>query len=169
MRGLFAIVAVAACAVLSGCPHPPDEGGFPCPVAQIVSTKCLQCHGDPLANNAPMSLTQLSDFSATSMVDSTKTVAQRAVARLETMGSPMPPTNAPALTDDERATFEAWVADGIPSGTCDVQLDAGEVLDAGPVEQTCASGVMLPPPTVTAPHGSADDGSGRGLRGMPSR
>jgi mono/diheme cytochrome c family protein len=132
-------------------PSPADAGeGLPCDVADLVSVKCLSCHGSPLTNSAPMPLRTREDFLASSPLDATQSIAQRCIARMQMTGAPMPPLSWPVVTDAERATFAAWVDAGTPAGTCETRQDAGP----GPVMLTCQSGVLMPAPSTADPHGS---------------
>jgi hypothetical protein len=144
-------MAVIALGVGACSPPPPPAEGLPCDVAELVSVKCLPCHGSPLTNSAPMPLRTRDDFTAASSVDPKATIAQRCLVRMQMPGSPMPPVSWPVVTDTERATFAAWVDAGTPSGTCEPHADAGP-----PVTPTCESGVLLPAPSTTNPHGSVN-------------
>jgi hypothetical protein len=121
-------------------------------VADVISTKCLACHGSPQANQAPMPLVTRDDFLKPSMLDPSVSVAERCLVRMQMPGSPMPPQSWPVVSDAERATFAAWVDAGLPTGTCETHQDAGP----GPVTLTCASGVFLPAPSTSNPHGSVN-------------
>jgi hypothetical protein len=147
--------------LLSACSSPPPvEKGLPCDVAALVSAKCLECHGSPLDYSAPVALYTREHFAAKSTVDPSATFAQRSVTRIKDANNPMPPPAAPQLTAAEKALFEKWVTDGLPTGTCEPDLDGGLPIDAGPPPLTCLSGQKKPRPTTTAPGG--EDGMAPG-------
>jgi hypothetical protein len=153
---LFRVPLIAV--FLAGCPGPqPPAEGLPCDVADIVSNKCVTCHGQPLANAAPMSLRTRDDFAAMSTMYPGQTIAERCLARMQMTDTPMPPVSWPVVTNAEQATFSAWVDAGLPAGTCQTHA-----VDAGPqpVQLTCTSGVLLPQPSTVNPHGSVTMGPG---------
>src|SRR5580658_317619 len=109
MRSLVILGVIASSLGLSGCsggspeyitfpdaspPTSVHSDGLPCPVADLLAQHCLFCHGDPPANGAPISLVTYADLMAPSGVDPTKTVAQRALVRMQDTDMPMPPTGA---------------------------------------------------------------------------
>ena len=70
-------------------------------VAPILDVHCSGCHGDPVANGAPFSLTTF---------DAASVRAGRIVARaVDGVPSPMPPSGL-ALSDDESDVLADWGA-----------------------------------------------------------
>ena len=128
---------------LAACPARDER--LPCAVARLVTDRCVSCHSTTPANGAPMPLIRLSDFDNASAIDPHATVAQRSLERMKMLVAPMPPSGAAPITAEERATFEAWVAQGSPPGECSV--------DPVPAPLTCASAVKQPVPTVLDAHG----------------
>ncbi len=114
----------------------PDAGdldpALPCDVRDVIARRCVHCHAAPPAAGAPVALRSRLDFLAPSSVDG-EDLARRALTRLRDLGRPMPPASEPPLRDPERATLEAWLTAGAPSGPCDP-------LPAAPHATTCASG-----------------------------
>ncbi len=90
--------------------------GLPCEVAAVLSRGCTSCHNDPLAGGAPMPLLNLAHLQAPSPGDASKTTGQRSVERMTSASSPMPPSGP--LSDADIATIDAWVATGMPAGSC---------------------------------------------------
>ena len=126
------------------------DSGLPCDVAAMLSTYCIACHAIPPIPPAPMSLLTYADLAAPAYTDPSVSTAQMAVTRMQDAAKPMPPAGLPAVPAADLASFQAWVAAGLPKGTC-----GG--IDAGPPDTTftgpsvCASGILLPKIT--------DDGS----------
>ncbi|HVZ31276.1 MAG TPA: c-type cytochrome, partial [Polyangiaceae bacterium] len=95
--------------------QPPAEGSeLPCDVQAILASRCLSCHGEPLANGAPMPLVTLADVKAEEPDEPGTYMYQNVEKRIQSTTSPMPPKGLPALTDDERATLVAWIDQGAP-------------------------------------------------------
>jgi len=92
----------------------------------------VSCHGQPLSGGATVRLLARADLTATSSVDSSKSVAQRSVVRMRQSVGAMPPAPAAPIAEVRIAAFEAWVTSGTPAGTCGAASpDGGQ--DAGPV------------------------------------
>ena len=97
--------------------------GLPCGLADMLSMKCNGCHGDPQAGGAVTPLTTYGELTAPSAFDPTKTVAQVALDRMQTMDAmvAMPPKGTglpPAATDAEIKLLSDWIAAGTPADTC---------------------------------------------------
>lgn len=88
-------------------------GDLPCDVSQLLVEKCLACHGSPPIGT-PLKLTSRADLMAKSATDPTKTVAELSIARMKDAAKPMPPAGASVPT----TALEAWVAAGMPAGSC---------------------------------------------------
>jgi len=128
--------------------------GLGCDVAAVLASKCVTCHGSPLAGGAPYPLLTRDDLVRASPIDATQTLAQRSVTRMRATVSPMPPlSNPPAATPQDIAAFEAWISRGTPVETCGAPPDAGTPPpndggaiipppgDGGVAPTTCTSGV----------------------------
>lgn len=109
---------------------------LPCDVAKVLLDKCLACHGTPPVGN-PLSIASRADLMAKSKTDPSKTVAELSLARMKDTAKPMPPTGAPPAADT--AILEKWVADGMPSGSCQT---AGGTVAPSPYDTpfVCTSG-----------------------------
>lgn len=115
---------------------PADASGpdlLPCEVRDVLAARCATCHGSPPSAGAKVALHARYAFFAASLDDSVANVGASAALRLDDARAPMPPASEPPLPDSERATLKAWLAAGMPAGTC-------EPLPAAPVPTTCASG-----------------------------
>lgn len=91
--------------------------GVPCAVAKLMADRCLVCHGDPPAA-APISLVSYESLTAMSAVDAKKTVAERAVLRMQDATDPMPPGPTATVPQSELAPLQAWITAGTPMSTC---------------------------------------------------
>ena len=85
---------------------------LPADIKSIISAKCIACHGNPPISGVPVSLTNYTQLTAPSPSDSTKSVAQVALERMQSSTSPMPPGGAAAA---DVATWQAWVDAGTPA------------------------------------------------------
>jgi mono/diheme cytochrome c family protein len=115
----------------------PVVTGLPCDVAAVVASRCVACHGEKLLGGAPNRITSYDDLVAVTGHDGDLTVAEVSVARMKDTESPMPPSGA---TPEDTKVIAAWVAAGMPEGSCDssVALPAPAPLppseyDAAPV------------------------------------
>jgi hypothetical protein len=161
VRFLFFFVAVLALLPLCACTGsstalPSDvasvaggDGGtgvssdLPCAVADVLVASCLGCHGAPPTNGAPQALNSLAALQAASPNYPSQSNGQRAVVRMASTTSPMPPSPNPAVSATDQSGFAAWVTSGMPAGSCSSVVDAGTVtvdpiLNAAP---TCTSGL----------------------------
>lgn len=92
---------------------------LPCDVARVLGEGCSSCHGPTLAAGAPNHLLSRADLAAPSMFDPERTEAEESIARMRDPKKPMPPS---AVADPEDvAILEAWVAAGMPTGSCAVE------------------------------------------------
>ncbi|MEZ4312381.1 MAG: hypothetical protein R3F14_30495 [Polyangiaceae bacterium] len=119
-----------------------DQSGVPCDVAKVLADKCLACHGTT-PNGAPMSLVTYEDLTATSAADSSKTVIERAVIRMASTTSPMPP--AGGSTQAEIDTLQAWIDAGTPKGDC------SDIVDPFAAPIGCESGATWDPQSEEGP------------------
>ena len=114
--------------------------GLPCNVQAVYQTHCTSCHAVTPINGAPMPLVTRSNLVAPSFVDASTTFAQRAVVRMQSTTSPMPPPPGTLVSASEIQTVQSWISAGYPAGTCGpggVDAGAPDPLGAGP---TCTSG-----------------------------
>ena len=88
---------------------------LPCEVADVLGN-CSACHATAKPSGG-VSLRSRADLLAPSPSDSSVTVADRALLRMQDSASPMPP--AGQLPAADIATFEGWINDGMPAGNCD--------------------------------------------------
>lgn len=110
--------------------------GLPCDVADVLAAKCVSCHSNPPTGGAPIAIASYEDLVAKSSVDSTKTVAQRSLERMQDTASPMPPGGG--ATADDIAKIKAWIDGGMTKGDCASTVDAGPSPWDAPVG--CVSG-----------------------------
>jgi hypothetical protein len=89
--------------------------GIPCDVSAVLLGSCSDCHGTLLLGTTQRLLTY-EDLSAKTDDDPTETVAQLAVARMTSTDKPMPPDGL--LGADKVAPLQAWIAAGLPRGSC---------------------------------------------------
>ena len=118
---------------------------LPCAVYDVLSASCWGCHGTPPSGGAPQSLATLANLQAASPGYPSQSNGARAVVRMQSTSSPMPPApNAPVASADATA-FQTWVNAGMPAGSC--VIDGGvppPPPDAGPPDPlgaapTCSS------------------------------
>jgi uncharacterized membrane protein len=123
--GILAIACVAAAAVAApGCDlqsggqlaDQPSSGvadsGFPCDVRAVLQSNCAPCH----AGNTYVVPLNTRDIWLGLRGDG-ETIGQYAATQVE--AGRMPPTTAAKQpTADERALLIAWVAAGVPAGSC---------------------------------------------------
>ena len=119
---------------------------------------CLECHRDPPIKNAPFPIVTRADLLAEPSISTVPTVAQRALIRMRSPSSPMPPLatdggTRPRPSAAELDAFARWIDAGFPGvGTCS-DFDAGTedagAADAGPDDAgfptTCASNAFYDP------------------------
>lgn len=133
-----------------------NAGGslVPCEVASILEDHCSTCHGATPKFNAPMSLTNATDFSVEAPV-SGQPVPQAVLRRVTAEGNARmpPPGTVDALEPAELATLTAWlnsgagaVADGCEVGALSVPGETGP-LPERPAE----------PGTTTGPYQGWDE------------
>ena len=123
---------------------PQTDGGvsndLPCGIAQTLGTYCTGCHGSPPTNNAPVSLDSLAALRSTSQAYPGQTQGQRAVARMNSTTSPMPPSPYAGVPTAAVSEFSTWVSNNMPAGSCTPPVDAGPPplgdggVDAGPAD-----------------------------------
>ena len=136
-------VSLGAALSLGACSDSTGEGGGPpppslpsdamCRVMDTLQRQCWSCHGTTLHDAAPNSLVTLEQLKAPSPVDPTHTNAQRAVIRMASPTSPMPPSSEPTFTLEERTLISNWIAAGYPEASCS---EAAKDPFAAPVQCT---------------------------------
>jgi hypothetical protein len=102
---------------------------LPCEVATLLLEHCAACHTG--AQGFAPALARHEDLLAPSSQPD-MTVAEASLASMRGLLTPMPPSGL--LAADTIAPFEKWIADGMPSGTCE-----GLVPPPAP-ELVCSSG-----------------------------
>jgi hypothetical protein len=107
-----AVDAHVAPGVDGGTPTP--TGDLPCDVLEVVGTRCQTCHAATPLFGAPMPLVTSAHFHAPAPTMPAEAVHERAMVRIHSTTSPMPPVTAPALSTTELATLDAWLAAGAP-------------------------------------------------------
>ena len=88
--------------------------GLPCDVADVLERNCVSCHGTPPAGGAQTSLDSRAALLAP--YENSSSLAAEALGRMKSASSPMPPTSH--LNDADLSVFSAWVAAGMPEGSC---------------------------------------------------
>ena len=115
-----------------------DDAGplpsLPCDVVETLATYCLNCHSEPRAGGATVSLRTAADM-AVDLPRGMTTVGQRSV---DTMRNGSMPPFGPHVPAAQIDAFEAWLAAGTPTGTCAIPANPFDV----PV--TCTSGMTWP-------------------------
>jgi Copper type II ascorbate-dependent monooxygenase, C-terminal domain len=94
------------------------SSGLPCDVKKVVDAKCAAtCHADP-PQGTYMALKTHAQWLATGTTDKTKKYWELAKQRVNADDTKvMPPASAPALSDDEKATLNAWLDADAPAST----------------------------------------------------
>ncbi len=92
---------------------------LPCDVAKLLGDNCVSCHGTTPSGGAHNSMVSAADLAKPSKKNPSLTVAEEAVLRMKDASDPMPPDGL--LPASDAAVLEAWVAAGMPSGTCGVE------------------------------------------------
>lgn len=85
-------------------PDPNVKVTYDANVKSIISATCLQCHGNPTANNAPFSLTTYTLV---------KNRIDAILSRINSSSSPMPPTGQTPLSSVKRDIIQKWKDDGL--------------------------------------------------------
>jgi hypothetical protein len=130
--------------------------GLPCDVQQLLENRCIGCH----LIAVPPPLLDYDDLMKPAPSDPSKTMAQKAVERMKSVGSPMPPKPAVPPTPAEIATFEAWVKAGTPKnndlcttrpGTDGGTVEAGTAGTNYNTPLVCTSNVTWKPNLQSSP------------------
>lgn len=139
--------AVAACSSTTS--DATAASGMPsCDVQATLVNRCQSCHSDPPKFGAPMPLVTRGDLLAKSSRDSSKTVADRSVARMRDPQSPMPQAPNPRATDAEIAALESWINAGTPENTAACATPPTDASAPPPGDKlACAPDVTLKAPT----------------------
>lgn len=124
-------------------PAPGDQGGgggggagdgLPCDVDRVLAKSCRSCHGVQ-AGLSPLST--YADLTGPAKVDPQKKVAEVVIARMKNASSPMPPTGL--LPASDVAPFEAWLAAGLPKGSCGADASVTDATDPYDTPVQCTS------------------------------
>jgi len=91
---------------------------LPCAAYDVLSAHCWSCHGSTPTGGAPQSLDTLAALQAASPGYPAESNGARAVLRLESASSPMPPPPAAAVPAADIGAFQSWVSAGMPAGSC---------------------------------------------------
>jgi hypothetical protein len=121
-------------------------GAIPADVAAAISATCVACHGIPPIAGVPSSLATYASLTAPATTDKTKSVAQVALARMQSKTMPMPPAPLPPATAAQIAAFQAWVSAGTPASTCagdgGAPANGGGIVDPYATPVVCTSNTM---------------------------
>jgi hypothetical protein len=104
-----------------------------CGVKQTLDTRCVVCHADTPLAGAPMPLTTYADTQAPAFTKPSSKVYELMELRVHDSANPMPPQQA--LTAEQLAGIDAWVAAGAPAGddpTCGGVTSMPPVMDSWP-------------------------------------
>ncbi|HEY8924488.1 MAG TPA: hypothetical protein VIU64_08910 [Polyangia bacterium] len=114
-------------------------GGIPADVQAFLAT-CTSCHGPTPLPGTP-SLSTYAGLTAASAADPAQTNAERALARVQSATSPMPPDGLTPPDAAVIAALQGWIAAGYPTAACAAPGAGGT---GGPdpfsVPATCTSG-----------------------------
>jgi hypothetical protein len=119
------------------------QGALPAQIRELLSARCLLCHGNPPLPTVPGSLASYEELRRPSKSDPARTMAEMALLRIRNPAMPMPPAPGQPLSAQEASALETWVRLGMPLEGCD---GAGGV-DAGPPRPADAG----PDPFAAAP------------------
>lgn len=109
--------------------------GMPCAIDEVLSRNCRSCHG--ATPSSPMSLLSYDDLLAPSLSDSSRSVAQLALDRMQSSTAPMPPGAPGSVHVDDLAVWAQWLLDGTPTGECG---GTGSTTGGPAPELMCTSG-----------------------------
>ena len=104
-----------------------DDGGqsaigLPCDVLEVLSANCFQCHDDPAAFGAPMSLADYEDLHVPAPSDLTVPAFEMVGRRIDDPVKPMPPIEP--MSGEDKQVLRTWIAAGAPEdpyADCDVE------------------------------------------------
>jgi mono/diheme cytochrome c family protein len=105
---------------------------LPCAAYDVLSAYCWTCHGATPAGGAPQSLATLAALQAPAPGNPTATNGARAVVRMQSTTSPMPPAPNTVVPAPEETAFDSWVSAGMPGGSCVTDGGVPPPVDAGP-------------------------------------
>ncbi len=121
----------------AGTPDTSGTSGLPCDVSTVLLNNCQMCHAATPTAGAPIPLVTRDDLMATSSVDSSQTVAERAVVRMTASSAPMPPLPMAGVAQSDIDTINNWIQAGYPAGTCATSDPGPTPFDTA---STCTSG-----------------------------
>lgn len=131
---LLPLAVLASCAGTT--PSGSARGGLlPCPVEQVLATRCRTCHQSPPVSGAPMPLMTLGDLHAKARTDPHRSVYELVSDRIHDAVRPMPqPPNSP-LTPQETQVLDDWIATGAPPGPrCEADAGSPDTADGASLE-----------------------------------
>jgi uncharacterized membrane protein len=123
----------------AGTPDAGVSGDLPCDVADVLTSSCTRCHGNPPTGGAPMPLTSRAQLRAPSPSNASVSTGQACVNRMASTTAPMPPPPAAPVAAAKQSAFASWVSAGMPAGACTVDAGAPDPVFSGP--PTCTSNV----------------------------
>jgi hypothetical protein len=88
---------------------------FPCDVVDVLSERCMRCHGESPVGGAVQLLDHEDWMADSPFYDPSKKIHE--VAKIRINNGEMP--QGATLTAEELETLDAWLADGAPAGTED--------------------------------------------------
>jgi hypothetical protein len=131
---------------------------LPCAAYDVLSVHCWSCHGSTPSGGAPQSLVTLGSLQAASPGYPAQSNGARAVIRMQSTSSPMPPSPTASVPSSDVGAFQSWVSAGMPAGSC--ATDGGvppPPPDAGPPDPLGAAPTCTSNSTWTGgTHGSAN-------------
>jgi hypothetical protein len=110
---------------------------LPGQIRELLTMRCLLCHGSPPLPTVPGSLATIEDLRRPSKSDPGRTMAEMMLARIRNVAAPMPPAPGQPLSADEAGALEGWVRGGLPLEGCTSAPPGGPgaldpARDAGP-------------------------------------
>jgi hypothetical protein len=108
-----------------------DDGGcggagtLPADIDSVLNSSCRSCHGSTPSGGATISLVTLSDLTAMSSIYPGQTQADRSLARMQDMTSPMPPGLPGSAGSAAVTSFQNWISGGLQPAPCGTDMDAG--------------------------------------------
>lgn len=114
--------------------------GLPCEVQSLLADSCTSCHGATLKNGANVRLLTRSDLLAPSPANAALTVGQRSSTRMHQMVAAMPPAPDDPVANTALTAFDAWLAAGMPEGSCSMGAGGGGASAGGGVAGGGAAG-----------------------------
>ncbi|MDB4936384.1 MAG: peptidylglycine alpha-amidating monooxygenase, partial [Labilithrix sp.] len=134
---------------------PTTSAGLPCDVDTVLETSCRSCHGASPLHGAPMSLVTHDDLTAVSRMYASEHVFERVATRIHDSAKPMPPPPNAALSGDDMATLDRWIAAGAPRA--DEACGPAKTPPAATAKLSCSPDVHMKPTSAWAMPETVDD------------